>query len=305
MQILPPLRYTPNMSQELKTADENLRLTFFDEGNPLSLVNKVWAELRQPMEQVAKIYAKEFLFHEAQIKAFCKPDERDIRARLCFWDEYALACAADRPMRKECVLGEVTPEIWRKVYLRNYRKLLFVLHQPSSYATSMRRLLDIGIDRLYEIMDMPIIRNGLPDHKAVANILKAFQLVDLRVKGAVVQRLQIDQRSLNVNQNIDVSNTERQLAFMSMQELESMKTKLAEIEAKRAVVVESLPPSVALHDPLDAITKSERELYAEELGAEYVDEAEADSGPSEAGYLDDEDEQDEVYPSSDSIEGDR
>lgn len=253
------------MSTEINVSDANLRVTFFDEGNPMSLINRVWPELVDPLIQVGHIFPNELFFYESQIRAFCRPEERDHRARLSFWDEYALACAKDRRMSKECVLGDITPEIWRKVYLSNYRKLLFILHQPSNYASSMRHLLDIGIDRLKEIMEMPILRNGLPDHKAVANILKAFQLVDLRVKGAVVQRLQIDQRSLNVNQNFDVKGTERELSFMGMDQLESMKRELEAIEARRATIVSSLPPSVALQNPLDAITNNERELYQQEV----------------------------------------
>lgn len=220
---------------------------FFDLENPNSLINRVWPEFVPYVRAVADIYPQHLLDNENKVKAFCSPDERDLRVRLKFWDEYYQSTAQDRVMKLNHVThGCVSYDTWEHVYLPNRLKLLWVLTQPSTYTCSMRSLLEKGLERLHEIMDMPLmVRKGgrlEPDIRMISQVLKAFQLVDLRVKGSVVQRMQIDQRSLNVNHNVDGSEAAKaNLGLLSMQQLREMEEQLERLEQRRSRVVAMLP----------------------------------------------------------------
>ena len=238
-----------SMIQQTPIDEAQIEKVFFDTENPNSLICRVWPDLVPYIRAVADVYAGYFLANENKVKAFCNPDERDHRVRLRFWDEYYQACAQDRQMRESNIThGVVMPDTWRQVYLTNRRKLLWVFSQPVNYTTSMRCLLEKGLSRLHEIMDMPLMvrRNGKlePDVRMITQVLKAFQLVDLRVKGSVVQKMQIDQRSVNVNHNLEAS-AEAALhvnyGSMSMEQLRAVEAQLDRIEQKRAKVVASLP----------------------------------------------------------------
>jgi hypothetical protein len=269
-----------------------LRATFFDENNPSSLINKVWKPLVPVVRNVALVYSELLLSEEARILAFCKPDERDQRLRLTFWDEYGLACAQKRLMRYQAVMwGNIGPEVWDQVYMKDRKKILFMITQPSSYSSSMRRILDIGVKRLHEIMELPILlKNGSPDNKAIAQILKAFQLVDSRVKGSVVQRMQVDQRTLNINADASPKQaaqlTAETLGMMSMDELKEMEGKLQSLQSKREELRKALPPSeveMAENVNFDPNDDDYAPDYGEDEGTIDVEKTETGSGISDEG----------------------
>ena len=223
-------------------AEEQLQRTYFDRNNPHSIVNRVWSEFLPYLQAVADVYSKYLGDPENVLKAICKPDERDIRARLSFWDEYNLATQENRLMDENRFMsGIMTTDVWQRVYLTNRKKLLWILCQPANYTATMRYLLDVGLKRLQEIMEMPLVaKNGKPDIRMISQVLKAFQLVDLRVKGSVLQRMQIDQRSLNVH----VGSEGQSLNSLSLEQLREMESQLERIEKKRDGLVGALPPDV-------------------------------------------------------------
>lgn len=220
----------------------------FDTGNPNSLINRVWPQLVPYVRAVADVYPQYFLSNENRVKAFCKPDERDHRVRLKFWDEYYQSTQLDRKMDYMGIMhGAMAVDTWDHVYLPDRKKLLWVFTQPATYTSSMRHLLEKGMERLHEIMDMPLMvkRNGRlePDIRMISQVLKAFQLVDLRVKGSVVQRMQIEQRSVNLNHNVESNQDalKANLGMLSLKQLREMEDQLDRLEQKRSKVVAMLP----------------------------------------------------------------
>jgi hypothetical protein len=80
--------------------------------------------------------------------------------------------------------------------------MLWVFTPPVSYAMAMRQILHRGTERLLEIMNLPIKnKEGNVDPRVATLILKAWQLADLRIKGGIVQKMQVEQKSVNVNFN--------------------------------------------------------------------------------------------------------
>jgi len=95
-------------------------------------------------------------------------------------------------------------QIFDAIYTRDRHKALWLMTPPKSYATSMRRILDMGMDKLLEVMTHPLTNSkGELDHKLINSIIKIVQITDMRVKGAIPQLLKLDQRSVNHNINHD------------------------------------------------------------------------------------------------------
>lgn len=240
----------------MEVNEAQIKKVFFNRENPNSLVNRVWPSLVPYLQAVADVYPQHIMSNENKVKAFCDPDEKDLRVRLRFWDEYYLATAQDRVMHIHGVInGVILPETWAHTYLADRRKLLWLITQPVSYTSNMRSLLEKGMERLHEIMEMPLImKNGFPDVRLITQVLKAFQLIDLRVKGSVVQRMQIDQRSLNVNVDADAP-VAQQYSALSLEQLKEMEKQLDRISAKKDRIVESMPmeSQLAIADCVDSV----------------------------------------------------
>jgi hypothetical protein len=75
--------------------------------------------------------------------------------------------------------------------------------------------------------------DGKVDIKVANLVLRAWQLADMRVKGGVMQKVQIEQKSMNLNLNAEstVDNLRHQVASMDLQELESLEARIE--KAKR------------------------------------------------------------------------
>lgn len=196
------------------------------------------------VEQLYEDWPKLFVQPEKELRRNCEVEEIDERLRLAFWDEYNMATGLNRGMSLENVMrGICSIEFWKSHYERDKKKLIWIITPPVSYARSMQFILHKGLDRLQEIMELPIRnKQGNVDLRAVTQIIKVFQLVDLRLKGSVLHRVQVQQQ--NLNYNADISKNEMdQLAGMSLDQLEDLDQKLARLEKTEEKMVNALPPA--------------------------------------------------------------
>ena len=234
----------------------------FDESNPQSLVNLLPDRLVPILHRVRAKLPKTLFSPESTVRMTVKPDERDERIRLSFWDEYNNATAMNRKMGIQRLLDNVVSwEGWTTYYEPDDIKMLWIFTPPRSYAQSMKYILHLGTERLLEIMSLPIIDNrGTVDSKVVTQILKAFQLVDTRVKGAIVQRMQIDQRNLNLSATVDPKESMIDFSGMAIEDLEKLERKISSsksIEAKllsRAETEEQKEAILTVKAELDKVT---------------------------------------------------
>lgn len=226
--------------------DEDLQFAITNPDNPSSLVSKAPPRIKSIVLRVAGLIASNNQKQEFTLNQQTQPTERDMRLRLNFWDEYNYATACNLPMRMSAILQTTMPlEDWIGFYESNDKKMAYIFTAPKSYANAMRGILQKGLDRLEEIMSLPFYdaETGKVNTSVVAQVLKTFQLVDLRVKGAIVQKLQVDQRTVNV----DVSQERmeqmqlQQLQSLSLDELESLDQKITRIEKVKAHQIENLP----------------------------------------------------------------
>lgn len=239
--------------------------SFLDETNPGSLINIVPKIMVEPIKELA-IRAPSYIgLGEKQLREKIEYTGVDDRLRLTFWDEFHNATMENRRMLSSRFINvhTCTIEVFVREYLRRPgAKLAFVITPPRKYTLAMRHLLEKGVERIEEIMNLPITKaDGTPNTTMISQILKAFALIDLRVKGAIVQKMQIQQQNLNLNADVSASDTQmlQNLASMSMEDLEKLERKVAKLATIEAQTVNTLPleEQVMLRDMKDDLQRKE------------------------------------------------
>ncbi len=162
---------------------------------------------------IAAIPNKLLRLSEKDLKKHCNPDELTCRIRIQFWDEYVEAVDAGRAIQVRNVMRNLTySEYFFSEVLSDEKKMAWITRPPQDFLLAMRDLLYVGLERLREVLELPIVervpmltRAGalVRDEKgeivyrdkvntSVAKEIRAIteKLAD-RVKGAVVQRHQV------------------------------------------------------------------------------------------------------------------
>ena len=133
-----------------------------------------------------------------------KMDHRDLitlvtqRIRISLWQEFESAVSNNRVMRvRQIWAGICTEESFYKL-VSNPPRLAFILIAPTDYVVTLKEAHEAGLEKIREIFSAKIIdEEGNLNVKAADVVIKAFALMDARLKGAVVQR--VDQRVLTAN----------------------------------------------------------------------------------------------------------
>lgn len=209
---------------------EDLECSIFDEENPHSLINLVPDKIRPILYRVKDNLVKSYTTDEGELRFLVKPSESDDRLRLSFWDEYNRATRFDKKMSMARILhGVCSVERFVSRYQNDDKRLCWIFTPPASYASTIKRILMDSLDELSEILKLPNRdENGRVDHKVISSKLKVFQLMDLRNNGGIAQNVNINQKSINYNQNVNDSYINgRPIESYSLEELEKLKLKVA------------------------------------------------------------------------------
>lgn len=171
-------------------------LNLWDADDPMCVINLVSNKLREAIIALPQFW---YEMTEFDLKRKCDPNEFDKALRESFWIEYFLACDNSRQMRMDSVYGRFMNRVNFYVRVDDPRKLAWIIRPPIEYTYKMKSLLDTALMRIEEVLEKPIDSSN---PREVANLIKITELLDNRVKGAVMQRLQIESRSVNVNTTI-------------------------------------------------------------------------------------------------------
>jgi hypothetical protein len=200
---------TPTLLGEENAAFE---LSYYDDTNPKALVNLVPPRIAELMQDKYTKYLLGLSNRGRQRKI--KPDTTLNRLRVSFWKEYDLALANKR----EIIITNVYAGICSKEYfdgqVENIESLAWILSPTTSYVNMLEESLNFGLERLREILEMPLyerkavkkktgggeVIKDVPNVKLAALMVKVVEMLDNRVKGAIVKK--IENKSVNVNANV-------------------------------------------------------------------------------------------------------
>ena len=213
------------------------KATYWGLDHPQSVLNLIPEEI----SQVVLSLPTEILKHsDGELeKATGGITRQDRRVRLLFWEEYENAAREARSMNLEWVAENAGLPTWNSYGQRLYENpplMAWVMRPPPHYELQMREAQELGIDRLMEIMQLPIEqpvydkkgnllvgKDGKPVTKADVGvgmlIMQCYRLVDQRRHGGYTQK--------TVNMNLD-ANKVPEGASLSMEEVESRLKELSE-----------------------------------------------------------------------------
>jgi len=128
--------------------------SIYDKKNPNSLQNR--CDTRTAL-LISKIPQNWHHVTESKLVSLAEPEDRDVRLRLAFWEEFNRACRCDEKMsRSRICYGICSSEVWKRYYLANWKKLVFIIRPPRQEMHLHKTLLLHGYDRIAEILHMPI-----------------------------------------------------------------------------------------------------------------------------------------------------
>lgn len=125
------------------------------------------------------------------------------RLRISFWHAYNRALESGKPMRTSDIhAGICHQQYLQQRIIAEPARLAFILKPPVQYAMMMEEALSYSITRVREILSLPIVEGGKVNVRLAALILKSMELLDARLNGLAVQK--IESKSLQVN--VDAQN---------------------------------------------------------------------------------------------------
>jgi hypothetical protein len=162
------------------------------------------------------------------------PTPTDNCLRLRFWEEYE-RCHATAGTSKgiqdvRVYAGVCTRQFFYDRYLVNPIKVAWMLTPPTSYVTHATEALNFGLQLMREYLE---IDARSPDGKINVKLMelqaKITAMLDQRVKGAVVQR--VEQKNMNLN--VQTSDAKVASALVG-QSMEDINARIKQLEKKAA-----------------------------------------------------------------------
>lgn len=242
---------------EMLPTPSTLEADLFDENNPRSLINIVWVDFKEILKRSRYAMPELFEMSETKMTREVDPDPCLRMVRMRFWQEYDRCQIQGKTMMVRDVLkGVCTQDYWKRGILPFPEKVAYLCIPPTEYVAIMEDLLTVGIEQLREILALPIKdAQGKINSKLIAEKIKIFQLLDLRVKGAVIQKIAIQQR---IDQRIQNSNApsgiDNLLENMSPENAEALDRALNKVQRE---IERAQNQQLMLPEPSDESDKSD------------------------------------------------
>lgn len=154
------------------------------------------------------------------------PTVTDNRLRVKFWHEYDAAQESGRKMNIGAVVSRVCSlEYLYSRYLQMPEKVAWLLTMPVAYENMMEEMLQFSTNQMRRILQMDDMLGGKPNVKLLELKAKIHFAVEMRQKGAVVQK--------NLNLNASVSADRKMIADMGQADsMDSIESRLKDLEAR-------------------------------------------------------------------------
>lgn len=171
------------------------------------------------------------------------PSATTMQLRRMFWLEYDRAIETRMLMDMSRVyIGVCSRQGFYKI-IQNHAQLAWIVNPPKEYTLETEELLALGLRQVREILKLPLKNSlGFVDTKLAEVKLKAVMMLDMRLKGAYVQR------SLQVSHNINENTTTNIEATMDGdkalhidEKIKQLELEIANAESRKLSQVVSVP----------------------------------------------------------------
>lgn len=182
-----------------------------DKSDPSNIINLLPARMAEMVEVMYQEHPEYLNASEEMMFEITKPDSRTEMLRIAFWEEYFRAKNTDTKIRMNYVFGGIIHATnWNRHFISNQKRLAWLMTPMTERMLSYKASLDQGRRTLRSLLSMKITdKKGNVDPKLAQVFLKAYEMLEGRVHGAVVQR--IDQRTQNIPVPKEVDSTEKRV----------------------------------------------------------------------------------------------
>jgi hypothetical protein len=229
----------------------------WDRTNPRSIINLVQPGLGRALLEAAKVRGDLFEMDERtlykQLRSDGKlPTATDNRLRMNFWQEYDRAQATNRDMEIVAIYaGVCSNNYFMNRYLLMPEKVAWMACAPASYSVIMEEALAFGIEQLRDILEMPMVDGkGRINVKLAELKAKITDMLIIRVKGAVTQKLEQTSKNMNLSITTSDATVAKQAMLGSMDAIEK---RLKELERRDRT---ASPREIVIEDASGAIEGS-------------------------------------------------
>lgn len=200
--------------------------------NPRSLVNLVPDKVRSYILEALKsdpyyFNQPENLLYTRLKKESRKPDDTDEMIRQKFWLEYdrVHTFGLKRMHMANVTVGVVPADYFYHWYLRDAKRIAWMLCPPKNVISGYNALFVIGYRRMAEILDREVVNEeGHFDQKLAQLQFNIFQAIDQRLNGTIVQKIEqktnVTQRTVQVNVNANSKNIINEIEGACVEDLE-------------------------------------------------------------------------------------
>lgn len=108
--------------------------------------------------------------------------------RMKFWYEYDEAQAEHRKMRVKNIYSGVCEVSAFLKAMADPEKVAWVLTRPAAYDLAMQEMHQFSLAKMRKILETPLIQHGKYNSNVAKDQIKVFELLDLRIKGSVIQK---------------------------------------------------------------------------------------------------------------------
>ncbi len=209
------------------TEPEMQPVVLFDKENPASVLNLLPPVLVTTIEEAVFTHGHLFEKDEKTLKhelrsASQTPVAHDHRIRMKFWMEYDRAVGSGKKMMviNNVIAGVCSKEAFYKHYLNSPFRVAWMLCPPTSYMVKAEEGLNFGMDQLRDMLEIDHMPGGKFDAKIAAVKIKIVEMLENRVKGAIVQK------TLQVNVGVPSTRTLEQASS------DELMSRIKELDAK-------------------------------------------------------------------------
>jgi hypothetical protein len=228
-------------------------LTLWDASNPDSVVSLVPPKLGERFRLAFEKRPDLFGLDEKALKKKLMAEEStpnltECRLRIAFWMEYDRAHSSGRRIYLNLVYGGICLAETFHAFMGFPEKVAWLLNPPATYAKKMEEALDYGLEQLREILDLPNTDSkGRLNPKLMELKAKIVEMMDRRVKGSVVQR--VEQK----NMNLHIGTTDKQVAHAMLgTSMEEVEKRIKELERRDRTAAKAIEAqSTRLGDETD------------------------------------------------------
>lgn len=161
-----------------------------DKNDPRAVINLVPSAFARSIEVVAEKYPHYLAESELELQVLLRPTDLDDRLRVAFWAEYERSQDNNRAMQMKNVYGPfISKQHFYATIMESPQRIAWIIKPPENHMLSSEASLHNGKNTMAKIMRMEVFDDaGNIDTKRASIFLKAYEMLENRVRGAVVQK---------------------------------------------------------------------------------------------------------------------